>query len=205
MSRESDQLESLRKVVVVFDICSSTTLLEDLLQTENQQRWRNLLIRLKKFLVEESQKVPFEIYTFLGDGWILLFDERVSGTALMAFLERLSVRYVWLFHDGICEVLSGRDYSIGLTFGIDRGTLVRLTMNNRHEYLGRPLNVASRLQGAIRQKDKKPEGKLLASKSAYAHLGLSKTKKYAGKLVERELRNVFQGQNYQARKIVLHK
>ena len=204
MSKESDHLESLRKVVVVFDICSSTTLLEDLLQNENHNRWRDLLIRLKRFLVEESTDTPFEIYKFLGDGWILLFDEPTKGTVLMSFLQRLCLRYESLFRKGISPVLSGTTHRIGLTFGIDRGKVVRLIMNSRPEYIGRPLNLANRLQGAIGQKDKEPEGKVLISKSAHVHLRLSASRKYAGRLVERNLRNVIGGQNYQARKIVLH-
>jgi len=60
---------------VFFDICSSTTILEDLLRTDNQVRWRNLLILLKKFLSAEAKTQPFLLYKFIGDGWILLFDE----------------------------------------------------------------------------------------------------------------------------------
>ena len=206
MSRPTDNIRSVRKVVVVFDICSSTAILEDLLRTENQRRWRNLLIRLKTFLVSESQKTPFEIYKFLGDGWVLLFDpDTITGPQLVRLLERFCHEYERLFNQGICEVLGSDSYQIGLTFGIDSGTLVKIVMNQRDEYIGRAINVASRLQSAIKQKDKTPAGKLLISKNSYASLGLANSQKYAGKLVERILANVAGGEHYQVRQIVIYK
>jgi hypothetical protein len=74
MSATDSPARISRKIVVVFDICSSTKILEDLLRAENHQRWRNFLIRLKEYLVNCSQSDSFEIYKFLGDGYILLFD-----------------------------------------------------------------------------------------------------------------------------------
>jgi hypothetical protein len=74
MSRKSDPISTVRRIVVAFDICSSTVILEELLRTENQRRWRNLLIGMKKALVREAAQMPFEIYKFVGDGWILLFE-----------------------------------------------------------------------------------------------------------------------------------
>ena len=204
MSRPSDNVQTVLKTVVFFDICSSTTILEDLLRTENQRRWRNLHIKLKQFLVSESRHTPFEIYKFLGDGWILLFDQKsISGRAMMEFLDSICHEYAWLFHNGICEVLEGNSHQVGLTFGIDTGTLVKFIMNQRVEYVGRALNVAARLQAAVKQEYKKPEGKLLISKNAFVSLRLSNIRKYQGKLVERELRNISDGKKYQARKIIV--
>lgn len=202
MTKPSDETKNVRKVVVVLDICSSTAILEDLLRTENQRSWRNLLIRLKKFLVARSGKLSFEIYKFLGDGWILLFDDTVSGVDLIQLLQETCVEYHRLFHHGVCSVLEG-DYTIGITFGIDAGTLLRIVMNQRAEYVGRPLNVAARLQDALKQRDKSPHGKLLISKNAFAKLHLPTVGALAGKLVTRELRNISGGRNYQARKIVV--
>ena len=145
MSRKTDPIRTVRRTVVAFDICSSTVILEDLLRTENQRRWRNLLIGLKKALVAEAAQTPFEIYKFVGDGWILLFDDpSISGAALIRLLKRISATYHHLFHNGICAVLGVNNHSIGLTFGIDSGTLVKLVMNAKTEYIGRALNVAVR-------------------------------------------------------------
>jgi hypothetical protein len=189
MSRASDEIRTVQR-----------------LRTENQRLWRNLLIGLKKFLVLEKKKSQFDIHQFLGDGWILLFDpDSIAGPQLMRLLERLCEHYVRLFRNRISEVLSGDSYQIGLTFGIDSGTLVKIVMNQRDEYIGRSLNVAARLQSAITQKDKTPAGKLLISKNAFAALGLGKTPKYTGKLVERRLKNVAGGECYQVRKIIICK
>jgi len=206
MSREVDEVKTVCKVVVVFDICSSTTLLEDLIQTENLQRWRNVLIGLKEFLVVERSNTSFEIYKFIGDGWVLLFDANsITGTDLMQFLRRLCLEYKKLFKKHIYEVLSTKICDIGLKFGIELGTLLKIVMNRKREYIGRPLNVAARLQDAIKQRDAAPHGKLLISKNAFSNLGLSKSPKYAGKLVGRALRNISGGERYQARKIVILK
>ena len=40
-----------------------------------------------------------------------------------------------------------------MTFGIDEGQLVKLKMLNNEEYIGRALNIACRLQGAINEID----------------------------------------------------
>src|SRR6266404_8338990 len=101
MSRKSDPITTVHRIVVAFDICSSTMILEDLLRTENERRWRNLLIGLKKELVLQAKHMQFELYKFVGDGWILLFEEtRTSGPALIRLLQVLAARYQHLFHHG---------------------------------------------------------------------------------------------------------
>jgi class 3 adenylate cyclase len=205
MSRASDNIQNTRKVAVLFDICSSTTILEDLLRRENQRRWRNLIIHLKEFLVSESAGLKFLIYKFIGDGWVLLFDtEAIQGKQLVSFLARLDLQYQKLFRKDIEPVLGGSDYTIGISAGVDEGTLVRLIMNSGEEFIGRPLNVAARLQGAIKQKDDKPEGKALFSKNAFVRLKLGAAG-VRSTLVNRELRNVTGGDHYQARKVSLRK
>jgi hypothetical protein len=134
MHRISEDVARVRKIVVFFDICSSATLLEDLLRTENEFRWLDLLTGLKKVLRIKSKEIGFEIYKFLGDGWILLFDEdSITGADLMLFLARLCLEYDQLFKSNISDVLSIKHSLIGLTFGIDLGTLVKIVMNARPE------------------------------------------------------------------------
>jgi class 3 adenylate cyclase len=206
MSRRSDPISTVRRIVLAFDICSSTVILEDLLRTENQRRWRNLLIGMKRALVREAAQTPFEIYKFVGDGWILLFEhDSISGPTLMRFLQTVSAKYQDLFHHGICEVLGISDQLVGLTFGIDFGTLVKVVMNNKAEYIGRALNVAVRLQSAVKDCDKDPRDRLLISKNAYAHLKLGRTRATVGTLAECNLRGVAGGEKYQARKLVVLK
>jgi hypothetical protein len=44
---DTDCLSFERKLIVVFDICSSTKILEELKRTDNLECWRNFLIGLK--------------------------------------------------------------------------------------------------------------------------------------------------------------
>jgi class 3 adenylate cyclase len=203
MSRETDKLTTVRRIVLFFDICSSTAILEDLLRTENEALWKNLLIGVKKFLHQQSSAAAFTIYKFLGDGWILLFDPTsIKGADLMKFLHDLSSLYEALFNRNISPVLAA-EYSVGITFGIDCGSLSKIIMTNQEEYIGRALNVAARLQAAIKQKDGAPAGKLLISTNAFTALGLNSIPKYAGKTVTRTLANVAGGERYRVRKIVI--
>lgn len=50
MTRPSEELKQVQKIALFFDICNSTTILEDLLRSENVSLWRNVLISLKNFL-----------------------------------------------------------------------------------------------------------------------------------------------------------
>lgn len=188
---------------MLFDICSSTTVLEDLLRTDSQVRWRNLLILLKKFLTVEAKRQGFLLYKFVGDGWFMLFDEeRVDGTELVAFLGRLSARYGEIYCKRVRPALEG-EHPIGLTFGVDCGRLVRIVMNEQEEYVGRPLNVAARLQAALKLQCDDPGGKLLISKPAYAKLRMGKFEINRGAIVRLKLSNIAGGADYLARRIVV--
>ncbi len=145
MTRDSDELSIVRRVVMVVDIRSSTSLLEDLKQTDNLAIWRNLLITLKQFLQEQHAVSGVEIYRFVGDGWILLFPEEVTKKLMMEFLNEMSIQFDMGF-DYIKDFLQRRPPAVGLTFGIDSGDLVKLEMNEQPEYIGRAINVAARLQ-----------------------------------------------------------
>jgi class 3 adenylate cyclase len=157
-----------RKVVVIFDICSSTTILSDLIATENHRKWADLLIRLKKFLVAHSASHHFDVYKFVGDGYILLFSPLHHGQLLLKFLRELCTYYTNDYIRNIKPLLDRPPSVSGITFGIDRGSLMHLTMQGRPEYIGKALNVASRLQGALKDKDSKPAGKALVTAHYYA-------------------------------------
>ena len=83
-------MRTVKHTVVTFDICSSSDILEDLIRTENTKDWRDLLIKVKKFLIRKQSKLNFDLYKFTGDGWILLFDYDCLGKELFDFLKELS-------------------------------------------------------------------------------------------------------------------
>lgn len=192
-------------MVVFFDICSSTLIFDDLVMTENQKLWRNLLIDLKSYLRRERSSVEFEMYKFLGDGWILLFDPRPAGLEIFRFFEDLSDTFLSLYRRHIKNVLTIRIPVVGLTFGMDIGSCIRIVMNKQPEYTGRPLNVAARLQGAIGQRGKKLGNKVLLSNNLYATFNDKRKigRKYKVWRVRRVLKNISGGKYYYCVKVEL--
>lgn len=191
----------VRRTVVMFDICSSTAILEDLIRTENVIQWQILLGLLKTFLWDEGGNRSFSMYKFTGDGWILLFDsDAVDGDWLVGLMKRLCAEYDRLFNHGVAEVLSSMPKVVGVTFGIE-GSLVEITMNKLREYVGRPLNVAARLQSAIKQFDGYPAGTALFSSNAFARLKPD----IESEPVECSLPNVLGGERYRVRRVTVHR
>jgi hypothetical protein len=93
VTRPDDDVQKEKRYVLVFDICASTTILEDLVRSENEKRWRDLLIDIKNFLRVEQTQHDFEIYKFIGDGWILLFDSHFPLPQLFDLMKRLRDAY----------------------------------------------------------------------------------------------------------------
>ncbi len=187
----------VRKLVVVFDISSSTAILEDLIRTENYIAWQRVLGELKRFMWSEHLGKT-QMYKFLGDGWILLFDdEEISGDRLIKLLRNLCAKYDELFRKHVASILSNMPTNIGLTFGADEGSLVEITMNQQKEYVGRAINVAARLQSATKGIGEPSPGVLLISNNAFARIKL----RVKNETVECDLENVAGGSKYRVRKI----
>ena len=209
MTASNDPLTIEQRYVLVFDFCSSTLILEDLLRSECEDRWRNLLIDIKTFLQIERRRFGFDIYKFIGDGWILLFPWDFPRDEFFSFLQRLCEKYDSAFRKRVKPVLTTQIDKVGITFGLDRGRLIRWDMDGHlefghTEYLGRPLNVASRLQASIRDNDQNPQGKILMSKPAYEQLRRHIPKGNRIYSVKRKLRNISGGDNYRCIKLHLH-
>lgn len=202
MTNRDDDLEIEERVVIFFDICSSSAILEDLLTTNNVKVFRDLLISLESHLRTQSSTGVFTPYKFIGDGWVILCPPGVSGPALVNFLTRLSKVFSKKLRDHILPILQHKPEVTGLTFGVDKGPLVKIVMNEHEEYIGRPLNVASRLQGAIKDKDNSPAYKVLFTKHAFHDLELENSQcKY--KPAKRRLRNIFNNQEIALMKLWL--
>lgn len=191
----------VRKTVVIFDICCSTAILEDLVRSENPIRWQWVLGELKRFLWLLKTDVPFTTYKFVGDGWILLFDDDAAprASALAAFMVAIHRRYVELFDQRLRNVLTNLPANVGITFGVDEGSLFSLTIDGKPEYVGRAINVAARLQSAVKALGGQIPGTALLSINAYDRLGMN----VESEEVECNLRNVLGGERYRARRIHL--
>ncbi|MGH9444592.1 MAG: hypothetical protein ACRD4R_11780 [Candidatus Acidiferrales bacterium] len=204
MTRETEDPDVIERTVVFFDICSSSHMLEDLMLSNNELVMRNLLIATKRFLKIEAKKEFFEVYKFIGDGWVLLFPEETSGVSLVCFLDKLCGYFDYKLTKHVLPQLQRRPKQLGLTFGVDRGQLMRIQMMGQQEYMGRPLNIASRLQSAIKEKDHTPGYKVLFSKPCFQVLKFPPTfRKFQE--VERTLRNIQGGKGYSCVKMRLQK
>jgi len=202
MTVQSDNLDIQENYAVFFDICSSSLVLEHLMLTDHLKAMRNLLICMKRFLDEESRTLGFEVYKFLGDGWVLLFPKQTDGGTLVPFLEKLSCLFEAKFRKLVVPYLESSPRITGLTFGVDVGPLMRFVMLGRKEYVGRALNVASRLQSAIKDKDEKPQYKVLFSKPAYKELKFPANYRRIV-YVRRTLRNILGENRYDCVKLTL--
>jgi len=199
---------TVSRLVVVFDICSSTTILEDLLRSEHQERWKDLLIKLKSEVVRIAKANEIEVHKFLGDGWILLFPHDVSGVLLLSTLQQISKRFHRLYFNDIDDLMSVKIPAIGMTFGIDKGTLMRVRMNRQIEYVGRPINVAARLQSRAKDEDILKQYRVLISQAVFAdfeaHEKEEITESYEVERVLRSLKNVSGGERYRCTLIDLY-
>src|SRR3990172_6703680 len=129
MTRDDEKMTIEHKIVISFDICSSSNIIEDLTLTNNLKAMRNLLIKMKEFLLEKSDLLNFHVYKFTGDGWILLFPENIQGKDLMHFLIELSSFFKQKLNSQIIPLLERPPEITSLTFGIDGGKLIGIVMN----------------------------------------------------------------------------
>jgi len=203
MTRPEDSLRKEEKIVVTVDICSSTVILEDLLNTNNIKKWRDLLIWLKEYLEKESKKMRANLYKFTGDGWIILFNPKKREN-IIPFLSELSKQFEYEFRDKIENILDSPPDIIGLTFGIDEGPLVKMTMRNNIEYIGRAINVACRLQGVIDDMDIKAGYRAFMSHRLYNPMK-DKLSEYFPDAKKRKLRNISGGRLFSLYRLSISK
>ena len=176
-----------KHTVMQFDICSSSTIIQELIVSENTEAWRNLLLWIERYLIRAEARFHFHTYKFVGDGWILFFDFD-PGSNPLSFAKEFSRKFSAKIEQLTHEFLDDPPEILGLTFGVDRGTLVRLNIMRQEEWIGWAINVAARLEKA-RNGDKTPQYKMLITKSVYKDL-----KKYIvdfpAKHVTRRLKNI---------------
>jgi hypothetical protein len=98
--------------------------------------------------------------------------------------------------------LSSPPAALGATLGVESGNLIRMTMNEREEYVGRALNIACRLQNAV--KDKEPQSgcyKALISARLYNERLANASLRYKVEPTTCSLRNIQSGSGFACRKI----
>lgn len=146
----------MERYVLVFDICSSTAIIEDLVSNEQPQHFSRLLSAVHTFLQSSDSQYGYEIYKFMGDGYILLFDASSSMDSILEFYIQLvgytSSALEWFIHDYLAATELPR---VGISAGLDLGSLYILknTQSADREYFGKAINLATRLQGSQERPD----------------------------------------------------
>ncbi len=189
-------------IVVVFDMCSSSNIIEELTLKGDMQRFHRFLTKFKEYLAEAQKTVPFDPYKFTGDGWILLFPADTDGKALLEFLRQLCKFFRKEFRNDVLQYLDTPPSITGLTFGLEKGPLAPMTMYQQKEYVGRALNIACRLQNAVKDKGGSPAYVALVSNAVYNDY-LSPATGYKVLQVTRTLRNIRGGAKFRCRRIKL--
>ena len=195
------------RIVVAFDLCSSSQIVEDLLLSEKFDRYETFLTCIKRWLMNWTNSHSavhghFELYKFTGDGWILLFPPTTRARSLVEFLHSLCEMISAELARHIVPNLSSQPDVIGARVGVEDGNLIKMTMNERDEYVGRALNIACRLQDAV--KEAEPRGacyEALISARLYNELLAPSTIPYRVESVTCSLRNVLGGSGFACRKI----
>lgn len=192
-----------RAIVVAFDMCSSSNIIEDLTRSGNVGRLPVFFAAIERYLAaRQIDGLAFDPYKFTGDGWVLLFPERTSGRELLRFLEGLCLAFAVEFQRSLLSGLSRKPALVGLTFGIEAGDLIPVTLYGQQEYVGRALNVACRLQAALKDKGGSPAYSALMSESVYRD-HFAHTKPHRMNKVTRNLRNIDDGAQFACRRIWL--
>jgi len=195
------------RIVLVLDLCSSSQIMEDLLLNEKFDRYEIFLTCVKRWLMNWTEahspgKGRFELYKFTGDGWILLFPDTIRGEALLQFMYSLCEMIDAEMARHIIPSLSTMPAVLGATLGVEGGNLIRMTMNEREEYVGRALNIACRLQNAVKDKEPHPASyKALISARFYNERLTKASAKYKVEATTCSLRNILGGSDFACRKI----
>jgi class 3 adenylate cyclase len=201
MTQPKDQPVVVEMIVVAFDMCSSSQIMEDLLLSGRLVALRNLILAVKAFLTKSAEELGFTIYKFMGDGWILLFPPSFDGAVLLSFLSDLCVLYREKFDRRVRRRLEEVPRQVGLKFGMDGGSLLKVIMNNKAEYIGHAINIACRLQSAIADNGENPAYRLLVSNHLYPDLG--NVKAYRPVSRKRQLRNIIGTRDYRCKELDL--
>jgi hypothetical protein len=194
MIEPKNDLQIIKKIVLVVDICSSTEIIEDLLRTGNTLGWTLFLNCLYDGLFREQEDLSLRPYKFTGDGWILLIDPKYDLQLILEYIRELSIVFDHNFKEQISPCLEREPDITGLTFGLDSGDLISITMTTQ-EYIGRAINVACRLQSVIEDTDILSGYRIMMAKQLFQQAG-DKLKDFHPELVKRRLKNVIRGGEY---------
>ena len=126
----------IERYVLIFDICSSTIILEDLHRTNQSGRYMDLVDEINSFLYKNNIYFEYEVYKFLGDGFILIFNENTVVESVLLFIIRLvdnCNNMLSRFLDDYVEITKLPRF--GITIGLDKGIIYKRNLNEKKEYI----------------------------------------------------------------------
>jgi hypothetical protein len=180
-------MKSLEKTIFVFDVCSSTTIVEDLHRTGSIKRYNEMIEGINEFLKKKSESLPINIYKFIGDGFVLIISEEIEIEEVLKFAKELievcnrKISKIIEFLE--CEDIPRR----GITIGLDKGIIHHFELNTNSEFIGRSITLACRLQSS----QNKPEqvNSILMSVKVHSEIKDKDIKELCGKK-ERTFKNI---------------
>src|SRR5260221_9522370 len=171
--------QPLERIVVCMDMAASSNLIEELTRIGKPDQYLALFSEVAQYFHDDVGKVcdgledqfrrdPHSVcYNFVGDGWILLFPPETEGERLRSFLNLLCPRFQRRLACALESIPTKPTEAMGLRFGIDCGELLRSRVFGHHEYIGRPINIASRLQKLVKELDSSRADQVLVSIHCY--------------------------------------
>ena len=149
--RRLGDTETIRhpRIVLAFDLCSSSKIMEDLLLNDKFRDYEAFLTCIKRWLIDRGKKQPstdgFELYKFTGDGWILLFPTTTTGEELFEFMRALCEMVSAELDRHILSNLSSKPAVLGVTLGVDTGKVQSASVGALLQRI--PTSVARAIQG----------------------------------------------------------
>lgn len=192
LSAEVEATVSTEKYILIFDICSSSQIIEDLQNNERMDVWDDFLLDITKVMEEYIAESGIEalIYKFLGDGYILIVSKKHSDE-ILPLCYNIYNTLINRIKKLIEEFSNIEPNRIGITIGVDYGRLHQIGIRGKEEFVGKSINTAARLQASL--KEKEHENKLLISKVVKKSIcGPYKSDLY--KSTTRQMRNLY-GEN----------
>ena len=136
--------------VIVFDVCSSSVILENLQEQNKLRVWKKFWEGVFKHITKiSSSGVRSIVYKFVGDGFILLYRPAFEED-ILAYCDKIKVYVNEKIDAIVAEYLDEAPARTGITIGIERGEIIRMHLLGSSEYMGEAINAASRLQSLLK-------------------------------------------------------
>jgi class 3 adenylate cyclase len=153
----------LKRYIVVYDICSSTQILDNLLANEIIDKYDILITDISKSFTSLFSKLNPIFYKFLGDGSIFFFKEETDVDSIINLLCDFIEESDFIINNFVKRYIDIDLKRVGITIGVAFVNIYLAKIKN--EYFGRAINMACRLQNSLN----KPEhvNKILVQKEVF--------------------------------------